>query len=65
MMEYFEDSDKLLELITDFGIAIASALAVLIIGLFVIKKLTKRRHPYRIWFSQSTAKTKSIFMECY
>jgi len=46
MMEYFEDSDKLLELITDFGIAIASALAVLIIGLFVIKKLTNALRKY-------------------
>ena len=46
MMEYFEDSDKLLELITDFAIAIASALAVLIIGLYVIKKLTNALRKY-------------------
>jgi small conductance mechanosensitive channel len=46
MMDYFQDSDKLLELITDFGIALASALAVLIIGLFVIKKLTNALSKY-------------------
>jgi small conductance mechanosensitive channel len=46
MMDYFQDSDKLLELITDFGIALASALAVLIIGLFVIKKLTNALRKY-------------------
>lgn len=35
----FNDSDKLLSLITDFGIALATALIVLVIGLFVIKMI--------------------------
>ncbi len=46
MDEYLQDSDKLLELITDFAISVASALAVLFIGLFLIKQFTKALNKY-------------------
>jgi small conductance mechanosensitive channel len=44
MEEYLNDTDKLLELITDLAIAVATALIVLVIGLFVIKKITNALH---------------------
>ena len=46
MDELFNDSDKLLDLIVDLGIAVATALIVLVIGLFVIKQLTNALHRY-------------------
>jgi small conductance mechanosensitive channel len=40
MDDLFNDSDKLLGLVTDFAISLAVALIVLVIGLFVIKQIT-------------------------
>lgn len=44
MKEYLNDSDKLLALITDLAIAAATAIIVLVIGLFIIKKITNALH---------------------
>lgn len=41
MDNLFNNSDKLLAMITDFGIALATALIVLVVGLFVIKQIVK------------------------